>query len=66
MQLTTVAYGMLIAVGLLAVVWFAFVLPSERRDHQRRLDIVRKRLAERAERAAEDLDHERERPDDGR
>ena len=38
---------MLIAVALLAIVWFAFVLPSERRDHQRRLDIVRKRIAER-------------------
>ena len=47
MDLATAVYGLLIAVALLGAVWFVFVLPSERRDHQRRLDIVRKRIAER-------------------
>lgn len=43
----TLLYGFLIAMGLFAVVWFALVVPSVRRDHERRLEIVRKRLAER-------------------
>lgn len=43
----TLIYGLLIATGLFAVVWFALVMPSERRDHERRLALIQKRLAER-------------------
>lgn len=43
----TLIYGFLIVMGLFFVVWFALVVPSERRDHERRLAIVRKRIAER-------------------
>jgi predicted MFS family arabinose efflux permease len=43
----TLIYGLLIATGLLAVVWFALVMPSQRRDHERRLALIQKRLAER-------------------
>ncbi|MDZ7644862.1 MAG: hypothetical protein U5K76_12010 [Woeseiaceae bacterium] len=43
----TLVYGFLIGIGLFIVIWFAFVAPSERRDHQRRLELVQKRLAER-------------------
>jgi len=43
----TLIYGFLIAMGLFVVVWFALVVPSERRDHERKLALVRKRLAER-------------------
>ncbi|MGB5345171.1 MAG: hypothetical protein WBN23_03305 [Woeseia sp.] len=43
----TLIYGLLIATALLAVVWFALVMPAERRDHERRLALIQKRLAER-------------------
>lgn len=46
----TLIYGLLIATALFAVVWFAFVIPSTRRDHERRLALIQKRLAERAKR----------------
>lgn len=42
----TLFLGLLVALAVFAAVWFAFVVPSERRDHERRLAIVRKRLAE--------------------
>ncbi|MBT8085820.1 MAG: hypothetical protein HKN35_04260 [Woeseia sp.] len=40
-------YGFLIVLALFLVVWFAFVVPSEKRDHERKLALIRKRLAER-------------------
>lgn len=63
MDLATAVYGMLIAVALLGAVWFVFVLPSERRDHQRRLDIVQKRIADRE---AQQADNGEDARDDGR
>lgn len=48
----TLVYGFLIGIGLFVLVWFVFVVPSEKRDHERRLALVRKRLAEREARAA--------------
>lgn len=49
MDTELVVYGILVAVGILAVAWFVFVLPSERRDHERRLENIRKRIAAREE-----------------
>lgn len=46
-------YGLLIALAVLLVAWFAVVVPSERRDHERKLALIRKRLAQR-ESAAKD------------
>jgi hypothetical protein len=49
----TLIYGLLIATGLFALAWFAFVIPSQRRDHERRLALIQKRLAEREKRLRE-------------
>lgn len=48
----TLVYGFLAGLALFIVVWFVFVVPTERRDHERRLALVRKRLAEREEQLA--------------
>ena len=39
--------GFVGAMLLFAAIWFFVVVPSERRDHERRLEILRKRIAER-------------------
>lgn len=57
----TLVYGFLIGIGLFLLVWFVFVAPAERRDHERRLELVRKRLAEREARAADGEDSSSER-----
>ncbi|MEQ8208037.1 MAG: hypothetical protein RIA65_17810 [Woeseia sp.] len=46
----TLVYGLLIAMALFIAVWFLFVVPSERRDHARKLEILQKRIAEREQR----------------
>lgn len=46
----TLVYGFLIAMALFVAVWFVFVVPSERRDHARKLEILQKRIAEREQR----------------
>lgn len=50
----TLVYGFLIGMGVFVAIWFAFVVPSEQRDHQRRLEILQKRIAER-EQKQEDM-----------
>jgi len=45
----TLVYGILLGLGLFLAVWFLFVVPSEKRDQERRLEIVRRRLAEKEE-----------------
>lgn len=52
----TLIYGFLIATALFIAVWFALVVPSERRDHERKLALVRKRIAEREQRNKEMMD----------
>ena len=49
----TLVYGFLIAMALFIAVWFVFVVPSERRDHERKLELVRKRIADREQRRQE-------------
>jgi hypothetical protein len=39
-------FGFLIAMGLFVACWFAFVVPSERKHHERKLAVIQKRLAE--------------------
>jgi RimJ/RimL family protein N-acetyltransferase len=55
-------YGFLVAMGLFAAGWFLFVVPSERRYHERKLALVQKRIVElEARRKQEaDLDEERD------
>lgn len=38
--------GFLVTLGVFLLVWFGLVVPSVRRDHQRRLELIRKRLRE--------------------
>ncbi len=49
----SLVYGFLIAMGLFILVWVAFVMPTERDDHARRLALVQKRIAEREQRAVD-------------
>jgi hypothetical protein len=42
----TLLFGLLIAMGLFVTFWFVFVVPSERRHHERKLAVIQKRLAE--------------------
>lgn len=46
--------GLLVASALVVVIWFAFVAPSERRYHERKLKIVQERLERRRERLNEE------------
>ena len=41
-------YIALILLAVFIAVWFFFVVPAERRHHQRKLDMIEKKLAERA------------------
>lgn len=40
-------YWAIIAIGLFIAVWFLFVVPAERRHHERKLEVIRKRLEKR-------------------
>ena len=44
------AYGLLIGVVLVAVVWFLFVVPMERRVHERKTELMRRKLVRNEER----------------
>ena len=49
--------GLLVAAALIVVIWFAFVAPSERRYHQRKLQLMQERIERREKsRRAEDGD----------
>ncbi len=39
--------GLLIAFGLMAVIWFVFVAPSERRYHEKKLQLLQERIRKR-------------------
>lgn len=45
--MNTYAIGFLVAIGLILVVWFAFVVPSERRYHERKLKLLQERIEKR-------------------
>lgn len=44
---------MLVAFVLIAIVWFAFIAPSERRYHERKLKLMQERIERQRQRAAE-------------
>jgi hypothetical protein len=48
-------FGFLIAMGLFVACWFAFVVPSERKHHERKLAVIQKRLAEKERLGSERL-----------
>ncbi|MCB1844844.1 MAG: hypothetical protein KDI09_17910 [Halioglobus sp.] len=50
----TLVYGLLIVAALFIAIWFAVVVPSERRDHERKLALLRKRIAEREQNRTDD------------
>ena len=39
--------GLLVATALVAVIWFAFVAPSERRYHEKKLHLLQERIEKR-------------------
>jgi hypothetical protein len=44
------AYGFLIGIALTVIFWFLFVAPMERRMHQRKLDLMKRKLERNEER----------------
>jgi preprotein translocase subunit YajC len=44
------AYGILIGVVLVVVVWFLFIAPMERRMHDRKMELMRRKLVRNEER----------------
>ena len=44
-------YWAIIGIGLFIAVWFLFVVPAERRHHERKLAMIQKRLEKRQEHA---------------
>lgn len=49
----TLFYGFLVALAVFLAVWFLFVVPAERRDHERKLALIKKRIAEHQRRKAD-------------
>jgi preprotein translocase subunit YajC len=43
-------FGFLIGIALTVIFWFLFVAPMERRMHQRKMDLMQKKLARNEER----------------
>jgi len=43
-------YGLLIGVVLIVIVWFVFVAPMERRMHDRKMELMRRKLVRNEER----------------
>ena len=39
--------GLLVTTALVAVIWFAFVAPSERRYHEKKLQLLQERIEKR-------------------
>jgi preprotein translocase subunit YajC len=47
------AYGILIGVVLVVVVWFLIIAPMERRIHERKMELMRRKLKRNEERLRE-------------
>ena len=50
------AYGILIGVVLVVVAWFLFIAPMERRIHERKMELMRRKLERNEERLREPKD----------
>jgi hypothetical protein len=46
--------GLFVALGLIAVIWFAYVAPSERRYYDKKLQLLQERIEKRQRFAAEE------------
>jgi hypothetical protein len=46
--------GLLVALGLIAVIWFAYVAPSERRYYDKKLQMLQERIEKRRQILAEE------------
>ncbi len=46
----TYAYGLLIGVVLIVIVWFVFVAPMERSAHERKFELMKRKLERNEER----------------
>jgi len=42
----------MIGLGAFVAIWIIFVVPAERRHHERKMELVRKKIARRKERSA--------------
>jgi len=49
-------YWAIIGLGVFVAIWMLFVAPAERRHHERKLELVQKRIQERQARASQDGD----------
>jgi type II secretory pathway component PulM len=47
------AYGILIGVVLVVVAWFLFIAPMEQRIHERKMELMRRKLERNEERLRE-------------
>jgi hypothetical protein len=45
-------YMAIIGLGAFVAIWMFFVVPAERRHHERKLELVRKKLERRAEQSS--------------
>jgi hypothetical protein len=46
-------YWAIIGIGLFVAIWFLFVVPAERRHHERKLEMIQKKLEKRQAQAEE-------------
>lgn len=49
-------YWAIIGIGLFVAIWFLFVVPAERRHHERKLEMIQKKLEKRQAQAEENGD----------
>ena len=49
-------YWAIIGIGLFVAIWFLVVVPSERRHHERKLQVIQKKLEKRRTQTDEDSD----------
>jgi hypothetical protein len=59
-------FGVIAALVLIVVIWFAFVAPSERRYHERKLKIVQDRIARRRETVNEEQSGQQDKADEAK
>lgn len=60
MLLSTSTYGFLIGIALVLIIWFLFIAPMERRAHQRKMELMKRKLARNEERIKLDRENRRD------
>ena len=51
--MNTFTIGSLVALALIAIIWFVFVVPAERRYHRRKLELMQERIQKHEQRNAQ-------------